>query len=87
MNDTEILDLLGISDSDLRDYQAKYQAFYNGLNEGQQAFVAHVATFKDVDAAAEALHPEVSADELQRFFESRVPGAAPRAMCLPFTRI
>ena len=82
MDDPQILNHLGLSDDDLRDYLTKFGNFYSSLNDAQKAFAARSMPSPDVTKAAAAVGPGVSPDRYKAFLAARSANpAVPSFMC------
>ncbi len=71
MDDSQILNHLGLSDADLRDYLTKFGQFYGSLNDAQKAFAARSMPSADLNKAAASVGPGVPPDRYQAFMAAR----------------
>ncbi len=72
--DVQILEKIGLSDSDLRDLQTKHYEFIKGLNPAQKQSLTHSST--TAKEAAATLGTSVTPDALEKFIRTRAPHGA-----------
>jgi hypothetical protein len=77
MADSHILANLQLSDADATDLIQKFLAFYNGLNQAQQAAFLNYEFATDFVEAASVMTPNVTPDDLLNFIQSRSCGPPP----------
>jgi hypothetical protein len=78
--DSAILAHAGLSEAEATDFIAKHQAYLNSLTPAQHAAVA--ATLPSWEEAAAAIHPDMTAADLQSFVARRGQTPAPAtALC------
>jgi hypothetical protein len=67
MTQEELLKAIGLSADELRDLQAKFDAFFSSLNKHQQAVVKR--SLPTIAESLQALRPDVTERELEEFFK------------------
>lgn len=73
MTREKMLDRMGITDEDFRDYLGKYSTFLNSLKHGQQEFHYAHAGRSTVEEVAKSLGPDVTAKDIERLFAECPP--------------
>jgi hypothetical protein len=79
--DSVILSRIGLSEAEARDFIAKHQAYLKSLTPAQYEAVSK--SLPSWQAAAAAIHPDMTAADLQDFVARRGETPAPvSALCL-----
>ncbi len=87
MTDAEILARFNVSDADLRDYLARYQAFFSGLNDAQKQLALRAVTQSDRASAAAGFGPDLTPGQLQSFLEERTPPGTDAAYAISYMNV
>jgi len=83
--DSLILSKVGLNEEEARDFIAKHQAYLNSLTPAQYAGVSR--SLPSWQEAAAAMHPDMTAADLQDFVARRGETPAPAsALCLMAAR-
>jgi hypothetical protein len=73
MTRQQMLDLMGITDEDFRDYLRKYCSFLNSLEPRQREFHYDHAGRSTVEEVAKSLGPDVTAKDIEHLFAECPP--------------
>jgi phage antirepressor YoqD-like protein len=79
MTDGEILERMGLSDEELREFLRKINIFYNTLNDKER--LAFLKGLKSVREAADQLDEDVTPERLEEFIRNHEPEIIVFAIC------